>query len=329
MTIDDNENKAVAAVAAPAIPQKRKYKKREAIFEKRFSFTDENMARAACDGSKYDRRFDTKISGLCVHLRPSGAKTFYAYKSVNMYNKKKNKWAPNVIYKKMFHWAKNTGFRCEDARDKVSDYLAKITESRTVSDDDVTIEYLVKKFIKTGLTGFTLRDESRFYKPRVAERYKKLLSSYVLFEGCTDFVKKKHTAPVEYQNTIYSKPFKSFKASELTKDAIEAFKFKMKDTPQVANSVIALLSVVYNWSKQNQLFKGDNPFLLVKRYSKVRVKAKLPDDKRDQIKDYCESKAFDYNPHFLTFSNLCLSMFSTFDFLSSNSNSRSFSSGTM
>ena len=60
----------------------------------------------------------------------------------------------------------------------------------------------------------------------------------------------------------------------------------MKDTPQVANSVIALLSVVYNWSKQNQLFKGDNPFLLVKQYSKVRVKAKLPDDKRDQIKDY-------------------------------------------
>ena len=50
MTIDDNENKAVAAVAAPAIPQKRKYKRREAIFEKRFSFTDENMARAVCDG---------------------------------------------------------------------------------------------------------------------------------------------------------------------------------------------------------------------------------------------------------------------------------------
>ena len=52
----------------------------------------------------------------------------------------------------------------------------------------------------------------------------------------------------------------------------------MKDTPQVANTVIALLSVVYNWAKQNQLYKGDNPFLLVKRYPKVRVKAKLPDD---------------------------------------------------
>ena len=141
MTIDDNENKAVAAVAAPAIPQKRKYKRREAIFEKRFSFTDENMARAVCDGKKYDRRFDSKIPGLCVHLRTSGSKIFYAYKSVNMYNKKKNTRAPNVIYKKMFQWAKNTGFRCEDARDKVSDYLSKITESRTVSDDDVTITH--------------------------------------------------------------------------------------------------------------------------------------------------------------------------------------------
>ena len=71
-----------------------------------------------------------------------------------MYNKKKNKWAPNVIYKKMFQWAKNTRFRCEDARDKVSDYLAKITESRTVSDDDVTIEYLVKKFYKNWIDWF-------------------------------------------------------------------------------------------------------------------------------------------------------------------------------
>ncbi len=48
-----------------------------------------------------------------------------------MYNKKQNKWAPNVVYKKMFHWAKNTGFRCEDARDKVSRITCdKIVESK-------------------------------------------------------------------------------------------------------------------------------------------------------------------------------------------------------
>jgi hypothetical protein len=49
----------------------------------------------------------------------------------------------------------------------------------------------------------------------------------------------------------------------------------------------------------NKLYKGDNPFMFVKRYPKVKVKVKLPDDVRDRIKDYCEGKAFDYNPHFL------------------------------
>ena len=110
MTINEND-KAVAAVAAPAAPQKKSYKKREAIWDSKFSFTDQNMARAKhIEGKKYDRRYDEKVSGLCVHLRPSGVKTFYAYKSVHMYNKKQNKWAPNVVYKKMWHWAKSKDF---------------------------------------------------------------------------------------------------------------------------------------------------------------------------------------------------------------------------
>ena len=49
----------------------------------------------------------------------------------------------------------------------------------------------------------------------------------------------------------------------------------------------------------NKLFKGDNPFEFVKRYPKVKHKKKLPDNKRDEILDYCSGKAFDYNPHFL------------------------------
>ena len=294
------DDKAVASVDAPATSQKRKYKKREPIFEVRFSFTDGNMARAKYYGKKIDRRYDTKVSNLCCHLRKTGKKTFYAFKSVNMYNRQKNMWAPNIIYKKMFHWAKNTGFTCEDARDKVAEYLEKITESRTVADDEVTVEYLVKKFIKTGLDGFQLRDDSKTYKEAVKIRYKKLLSSYVLFEGCTDTVKRKHIAPVEFQNVIYSKPFKDYKAAELTDDVIKAYKWKLRDTPQVVSTIMALLSVVYSWAKMNKLYKGDNPFLLVKRYPKVKVRYKLPDDKRDQLKDHCESKAFDYNPHFLT-----------------------------
>ena len=55
-------DKAVAAVAATAAQQeKKKYNKREPIFENKFSFTDQNMARAKhILGKKYDRRFDEK-----------------------------------------------------------------------------------------------------------------------------------------------------------------------------------------------------------------------------------------------------------------------------
>jgi|TARA_R110001606_G_scaffold380791_1_gene541504 integrase len=300
MTINDND-KAVAAVAAPAVSSKKSYKRREAIWDTKFSFTDQNMARAKhILGKRYDRRYDERLKGLCVHLRPSGVKTFYAYKSVAMYNKKKNEWTPNVVYKKMFHWAKNTGFNCEAAREKVSKILETIIDSRSKADSEITVEYLVRKFIKTGLNGFTLKDDSRMYKEETVQRYIGNLERYVLYEGCTDQTVKKHTAPIDYMNTIYSKPLKSFIASELTDDAIKAHKFKLKDTPQVYNTVATLLSVVYNWAKMNKFYKGDNPFLFVKRYPKVKLKSKLPDDVRDKIKDYCEGKAFDYNAHFLT-----------------------------
>ena len=92
-------------------------------------------------GKKYDRRYDVKIPGLCVHLRPRGI-TFYAYKSVPMYNKKKDIWAPNVVYKKMFVWSKNTGFNCDAARNKVAGYLDQIVDSRSKTDDEITVTTL-------------------------------------------------------------------------------------------------------------------------------------------------------------------------------------------
>ena len=299
--MNDNEtNIAVGSVEPPAAQPKKKYKKREPIFENKFSFTDEKMARAKhILGKKYDRRYDKNVPGLCVHLRPSGVKTFYAYKSVPMYNKKKNIWAPNVVYKKMFHWAKNTGFDCEAARDKVSEYLEKINQSKTMSDEDITVEYAVKKFVSTGLDSFTFRDQSKMYKEAVKVNYKKMLRSYVLLETCTPELKKKLTSPIEYQKVIYNKPLKDYKMGELNNFVINAFKFKLSDTPQSYNSVHSMLCLVYNWAKFNKLYSGENPFDFVKRYPKVKHKKKLPDSKRDEILDYCSSKAFDYNPHFL------------------------------
>ena len=110
----DEINKVVAAVAAPKTS--RTYKQREAIYETKFSFTDKNMVRVKYRKLSHDRRYDEKIPGLSIEVYPKHI-TFFVFKNINMYNKKKNTWAPNVVYKKMFVWAKNTGKK----------YLTKIT----------------------------------------------------------------------------------------------------------------------------------------------------------------------------------------------------------
>ena len=302
MTINDNNNNnGVAAVAAPP-STKKKYKKREPIFESKFHFSDSNMVRVQFNNLKknLDRRFDKGLKGLCCRVLKDGSIIFYAWKTVPMYNKQKGLYEQNVVYKKMFPWSKNTGFNCNAAQDKLSSYLDKITDARSVDENEVTIGDLTRKFVKIGMDGFKISDETRFYKPAVKEQNKKALSSYVLLEGCTEMVKKKMLEPIEYQNRIYNKPLKEYKASELSEHDIRALKWKLRDTPQSYNTIHALVSTVFTWARQNKLFTGENPWLLVKRYPKVKVKIKLPDDKRDLIKEYCESKAFDYKPHFLT-----------------------------
>ena len=66
MTIINND-KAVAAVAAPASARsKRKYKQREPIYETSFSFTDSNIVRAKLrNGIKNDRRYDDSPAWSC------------------------------------------------------------------------------------------------------------------------------------------------------------------------------------------------------------------------------------------------------------------------
>jgi len=299
--INDND-KAVAAVAAPAASQRGSYKKRELIFEKRFSFTDANLSRLKFKtGAKVDRRFDTKISGLCLRIYPTGIITFYAYKKVPQYNKNKNVWESNVVYKKMWKWAKNTGFNCSSAKDKVSSFLERIVDSRSLGKDEITFGKLAEKYMKFGLTGFKLHgNETREYKPGVIKQYTNIIRSYILLENCTHLNQKRLTDPIEFQGTIWTKPLKDYKASELHKLDIEAFKHRLKDTKQSCNTILKTISVIYSWARQNEIYKGPNPMEFVKLFPRNAVKLKLPDEKRDQILDYCDSKAFDYNPHFLT-----------------------------
>jgi integrase len=299
---EDNKT-VVAAVAAPTQEKKKKkYKKREPIYDASFSFTDSNMSRAKIKSDrKKERRSDTGVKGLFVYLRDSGSKTFYAGKKVPMFNKEQNTWEKNTIYKKMFQWSKNTGFDCVAARDKVALYLEKISDSRSVSEEEITIEDMAKKYAGTGIDGFRIGgNDTLEYKSGVKAHYRSIINSYILLTGCTDRLKEKLVAPIEYGGRVYTKPLKDYKAKELTTEDLDAFKWRMKDTKQVCNNVLALLSVIYTWSRIHKFYTGDNPCLEVRKFPKNAHRIRLPENKKQQILDYCEGKAHDYNPHFLT-----------------------------
>ena len=299
--MNNKTDNALGSVEPRAEEQKRKYSKRDFIFEIRFSFTDATLSRVKKRlGKTNDRRFDEKIPGLCLKVNNYNRITFYAYKRVPQYNSNKNSWEPNTIYKKMFVWSKNTGFNCNAAKDKVAAYLDRIVDSRSLAQDEITFGDLAKKYMEKGLTGFKLQgNETREYKPGVIKQYTSIIKSYILLVKGTKELKKKLTKPIEYQGKIWNKPLKDFKANELRKLDLEAFKHRLIETKSICNTVLKTVSVIYSWARMNEIYDGKNPMEFVKLFPKKAVRVKLPDEKRDQIIDYCESKAFDYNPHFL------------------------------
>ena len=278
----------------------KKNQKREPIYESKFSFTDANMSRVRKNpGKKVDRRFDSKIPGLCCVVKDQKI-NFYAWKRVPMFNRNKNTTETNVVYKKMFQWAKNTGFDCSAARDKVGEYLDKIHGTGSVA-ENIKLENIIREFIKNGMNGFKISDDTKTYKQKTIDQWSKLLQHYILLEGnVTKHIKDKMLAPVTYEQIIYTTPLKDLTVDELDLPHIQAFKWKMFNSKNTYNVIHAALSAVITWAIRVKIFKGSNPFLSIKKYHIERMKQKLPDDKRDAIKDYCSSKAFDYNPHFLT-----------------------------
>jgi len=211
--MNNKTDNALGSVEPRANEQKRKYSKRDSIFEIRFSFTDATLSRVKKRlGKTVDRRFDEKIPGLCLKVSDNDRITFYAYKRVPQYNSNKNSWEPNTIYKKMFVWSKNTGFNCNAAKDKVAAYLDRIVDSRSLAQDEITFGDLAKKYMEKRLTGFKLQgNETREYKPGVIKQYTSIIKSYILLVKGTKELKKKLTKPIEYQGKIWNKPLKDFK----------------------------------------------------------------------------------------------------------------------
>ena len=72
----------------------REYKKREKITAATFDFTMQKLQyqiEYQGKGKAPDKRFDKSTQGLCLFIQPNGSKTFYAVKSMEMFNKKKNR----------------------------------------------------------------------------------------------------------------------------------------------------------------------------------------------------------------------------------------------
>ena len=73
----------------------REYKKREKITAATFDFTMQKLQyqiEYQGKGKAPDKRFDKSTQGLCLFIHPNGSKTFYAVKSMEMFNKRKTEW---------------------------------------------------------------------------------------------------------------------------------------------------------------------------------------------------------------------------------------------
>jgi len=88
----------------------REYKKREKITAATFDFKMQKLQyqiEYQGKGKAPDKRFDKSTQGLCLFIQPNGSKTFYAVKSMEMFNKKKNGMERNAVFKKIFRMEDN------------------------------------------------------------------------------------------------------------------------------------------------------------------------------------------------------------------------------
>ena len=86
---------------------KRQYNKREKITAATFDFSMQKLQyqiEYQGKGKAPDKRFDKLTQGLCLFIQPNGSKTFYAVKSMEMFNKKKNRMERTQFSERYFEW---------------------------------------------------------------------------------------------------------------------------------------------------------------------------------------------------------------------------------
>ena len=288
---------------------KRDYKKREKITDRTFDFTKEKLQYQIVyqgNGIQPTKYFDKSTEGLCLFFRPNGKKTFYAVKSVEMYNKRKSILEKNAKYKKIFTMEDRPDRDYQAAKNELSKVLTLITQPKNKTEQK-TFEVLAKEFLKSGLIGYRLADKSEKYeyKKSTVNKYQKLINTYILLKGSSE-IRDRMCVLFEYNERISNKPFKDYTVNEIGKWHLECVQTRMKEYKITANDVIKIISIIFSWAILNNKISRDNPVYQITKFRENKIKIKLSDIDRKKVLDYCESKAFDYEPHFLTYIGLLM-----------------------
>ena len=281
---------------------KRQYNKREKITAATFDFSMQKLQyqiEYQGKGKAPDKRFDKLTQGLCLFIQPNGSKTFYAVKSMEMFNKKKNGMEKNAVFRKIFRMEDNPNRNYNAAKLELPIVL-KAMEKPKHKTDEKLFGSLAKDFMKSGFSGYRLADKSEKheYKETTIRKYKKLISTYLLLKG-NDDIKDRMSKLFVFEDRSSIKPLKEYPLSEINKWHIDCVHQRLSDTKTTANDVIKVISIIYTWAIKKKGMKLINPVRDVAKFAERKIKEKLSAEDNNKILDYCEGKAFDYNPCFL------------------------------
>ena len=279
------------------------------IVDKTFKFDGEkikNKLEYQGKGKTADKRYDENCEGLSLFIWPSGTKVFYAYKYVEMYNHKKGKLEKNCLYKKMFRYQDVQGYKYRDAKDKLKDALDQLKNPVRIKAKK-TFKELATEFYKEGLKGVRTKGFAQFkYKPSSVARYKQYIDSYIFLKHNDKETIKKLTKQLIFRNRISTKPIGNYLVEEIEQWHLEVLRERLKHIPSSAENTVGMVSIIYKWAIENNIYKGKNPAADFVWTQTKPVKAKLLDEDTAKLKNYIQSKAFDFKPHFLTCAGLHL-----------------------
>jgi len=275
------------------------------IIDKTFKFDGEKIKNKLVyqgrgKSSQPDKRYDANCEGLALFIYPSGSKVFYAYKWVEMYNHKKGKLEKNVRYKRMFRYQDIQGYKYRDAKDKLKEVLDEISNPIKKDDSELLFKDLAKRFIKEGMDGPRLDDPDLMYKDSSKVRYKQYIKSMLLLKHPNKKRIKELTETIIYKNKTSNIPIGDYSCSAITLWHVEVLRERLKAIPTTADDAVQMVSVIFKWAIVNNIIKGENPCKHFAWKTNKPFKAKLLDSDTAKLKNYIQSKAFDFEPHFLT-----------------------------